>query len=93
MKRGVEMGGLVGFVVAVGWVLLSMMIPISPQPVLWAIARFTCPLVPISLAFGFPVAWYWVVASNVASYALIGLIFANLRLLLRHFHPGRRLLA
>ncbi len=83
MKRRIELWGLVGFVIAGAWVILSLVIPISPQPVLWGLARLTCPIVSVSLAFHFGVKWYWVLISNFAAYALIGLIIETLRLL-RH---------
>jgi len=83
MQRRIGLWALVGFMVASVWVILSFAIPISPQPVLWGLARLTCPILPISLTFHFGVKWYWFVASNVAAYALIGLVFESL-LSLRH---------
>lgn len=83
MQRRVGLWALVGFIVAGIWVILSFAIPISPQPVLWGLARLTCPILPISVAFHFGVKWYWFLASNVAAYALIGLILESLQLL-RH---------
>ena len=83
MQRRIGPWALVGFIVAGVWVVLSFAIPISPQPVLWGLARLTCPILPISLTFHFGVKWYWFVASNVVAYVLIGLIFESL-LLLRH---------
>ena len=83
MLRRIRLWALVGFTVASVWTILSLAIPISPQPVLWGLARLTCPILPISLTFHFGVKWYWFVASNVAAYAVIGLVFESL-LLLRH---------
>jgi hypothetical protein len=83
MKRRIVLWARVGFIVAGVWVILSFAIPLSPQPVLWGLGRLTCPIVPISLAFHFGVKWYWFIASNVAAYALIGLMVESLRLL-RH---------
>jgi hypothetical protein len=83
MQRRIGLWALVGFIVAGVWVILSFAIPISPQPALWALARLTCPILPISFTFHFGVKWYWFLASNVAAYALIGLIFESLQLL-RH---------
>jgi len=83
MQRRIGLWALVGFIVASVWVILSFAILISPQPVLWGLARVTCPILPISLTFHFGVKWYWFVTSNVAAYALIGLVFESLELL-RH---------
>jgi hypothetical protein len=83
MQRRIGLWALAGFIVAGVWVILSFSIPISPQPVLWGLARLTCPILPISLAFHFGVKWYWFLASNAPAYALIGLIVESLKQL-RH---------
>jgi hypothetical protein len=94
MKRRIGLWARVGFIVAGVWVILSFAIPLSPQPVLWGLVQLTCPIVPISFAFRFGVKWYWFIASNVAAYALIGLMVESLRLLrhrsLLHESPKRR---
>ena len=64
--------GMVGFIVAGCWVILSLAVPISEQPILWGLARVTCLIVPISMALHFGVNGYWVMFSNVVAYALIG---------------------
>ena len=79
MQHRIGLWALTGFIVASIWVILSFAIPISPQPTLWGLAQLTCPILPISLAFHFGVKWYWFVVSNVAGYALIGLIFESVR--------------
>jgi hypothetical protein len=85
MRRRIELWALAGFLVAVAWVILSLAVSISQHSVLWLLARLTCPIVPISMAFYFGVKWYWVIASNVISYALIRLIVEG-PLLLLHRH-------
>jgi hypothetical protein len=92
-QRRIGLWALVGFVVAGVWVILSFAIPISRQPVLWGLARLTCPILPISFAFHPGVKWYWFVASNVAAYALIGIIFESLQLLRHRFQAAPRLSA
>jgi hypothetical protein len=92
-QRRIGLWALVGFVVAGVWVILSFAIPISRQPVLWGLARLTCPILPISFAFHFGVKWYWFVASSVAAYALIGIIFESLQLLRHRFQAAPRLSA
>jgi hypothetical protein len=79
MKQRIVLWGFVGFIVAGCWVLLSLAIPISAEPILWSLARLTCPIVPVSLLFHFGVKWYWVILSNVLAYALIGLTVDGLR--------------
>ncbi len=79
MKRRVALWGLVGFLVAAFWVLVSLAIPMWREPVLLGIARYTCPIVAISWALNFGVKWYWVILSNVAAYALIGFGIEALR--------------
>jgi hypothetical protein len=86
MKRRVALWGLVGFLVAAFWVLLSLAIPMWREPVLLALSRLTCPIVAISLALHFGVKWYWVVMTNVAAYALIGLFIESLRSSHRRLH-------
>jgi hypothetical protein len=74
MQRRIVLWGLVGFIVASCWVILSLAIPISGEPILWGIARLTCPIVPVSMALNFGVKWYWVILTNIPAYALIGLV-------------------
>jgi hypothetical protein len=93
MRPRIGLWALVGFIVASVWVILSLAIPISPQPVLWGLARLTCPILPISLTFHFGVKWYWFVASNVAAYVLIGLVFEILHLLRHRLQTAPRLSA
>lgn len=79
MKRRIALWGFAGFIVAACWVVLSLAIPISAEPILWSLARLTCPIVPVSLLFHFGVKWYWVLLANVPTYALIGLMVEGLR--------------
>jgi hypothetical protein len=80
MQRRIGLWALAGFIVASVWVILSFALPISPQPVLWGLARLTCPLLPVSVAFHFGVKWYWFLVSNIAGYAVIGLMLEGLQL-------------
>ena len=79
MKRRIALWGFAGFIVAGCWVVLSLAIPISAEPMLWSFARLTCPIVAASLLFHFGVKWYWVLLANVPAYALIGLMVEGLR--------------
>lgn len=80
MNRKIELWGLAGFFVAIAWVVLVQAIPLYPShQVLWAFARITCPILPVSLALHFGVKWYWFVASNIAAYALAGIVLEAFR--------------
>jgi hypothetical protein len=79
MKQRIALWGFAGLIVAGCWVLLGLAIPPSTEPVLWSLARLTCPIVPVGFLFHFGVRWYWVLLTNVPAYALIGLITEGLR--------------
>ena len=79
MKRRIVLWGFAGFIVAGCWVILGLATPISGEPVLWGLARLTCPIAAVSLAFHFGVKWYWALVANVLTYALIGLMVEALR--------------
>jgi hypothetical protein len=78
MKRRIILWASVGLMVAGFWVLLSLTIPLSREPVLFALARLSCPIVPVSMAFHFGVKWYWVLVANIPAYALAGLMVEGL---------------
>lgn len=88
MKRRAILWGFVGFIVGGCWVLLSLATPLSMDPILWSLARLTCPIAPISMALHFGVKWYWVPLTNFPAYALVGFGVEALRhsrnALLRH---------
>jgi len=90
MKRRIVLWGSVGFIVGGCWVILSWAIPISTEPILWSLARLTCPIVPVSMALHFGVKWYWVVLTNVPAYALVGLAVEALMQLRNSFQAAGR---
>ena len=90
MKRRIALWGFAGLIVAGGWVVLSWAIPISEEPILWGLARLTCPIVPVSFLFHFGVKWYWVLLANVPTYALIGLMLEGLRQSRYRLHANER---
>ena len=79
MKRRIALWGFAGFIVASCWALLGLAIPISTEPILWNLARLTCPIVPVGFFFHFGVKVYWVLLTNVPAYALVGLMVEGLR--------------
>ena len=84
MKRRLALWGVVGFVIAISWVVLSMAIPLWSEPILWRLAQVSCPIVFFS---HFAIQWYWVVLSNVPVYLLIGLAVEGLVQLI-HLRPA-----
>lgn len=84
MKHRLALWTLAGFLVALGWALLSLVIPISPQPILFRLAQVTCP---IALFGHFAIKWYWAVLSNGVAYLLLGLVVEGLRRL-AHWRPA-----
>jgi len=90
MKRRIELWGMAGLIVSGCWMILALAIPLWEQPVLWNLARVTCPIMPISMAFHFAVKWYWVSVSNVIAYVLIGLMVETLRQSRNRFQAAQR---
>jgi hypothetical protein len=90
MKRRIELWGMVGLIVSCCWMITALTIPLWEQPVLLGLARVTCPIVPISMAFHFGVKWYWVSVSNVIAYALIGLMVETMFQSRNRFQAAQR---
>ena len=87
MRYRIAMWATVGFMVAVWWVILAVVvdpIAMTSNPVVWTLARLSCPVVFAGFYFHFGVALYWVLLSNAAAYALVGLIVETLRRQLHH---------
>jgi hypothetical protein len=62
----------------------------AATPILWTLARLTCPIAALGAYFHFGVGLDWVLAANAATYALVGLIVETLRGTLRRpLHPAR----
>ncbi len=84
MKHRLAFWAIAGFLVAFFWVLLSLAIPLSSQPVLWRFAQLTCP---VALFARFAVKWYGVVLSNGLVYLMLGVVCEGL-LRLAGSHPA-----
>ena len=52
---------------------------IANQPLVWALACFTCPVVFASLHLGIVVPIYWALLANAATYAVLGLAVETFR--------------
>ena len=83
MARRMALWGLAGFLIALAWVFVSTVIPLSSQPILWRLAQVTCP---IALFARFAIKWYWAVLSNIPVYLLLGLIVEGV-FRLTHLRP------
>lgn len=83
MKYRIVIWTVAGFLIAGGWALFSFAMPpmaVSPaSPVVWTLARVTCPVVFVSFYFHFGIQLYWVLLANAATYALLGLVVESLR--------------
>lgn len=89
MKYRIAMWGAAGFLVAGCWALYAFarVNPItSGDAVLYALARFTQPVVFVSAYFHFGVHFYWVLLANATTYALMGWIAEILRQRLTPLH-------
>jgi len=88
MTRRILLWAGAGFLVAGCWALYASATfpsPITPaQPIVWTLVNLTCPIVFAGFHFHFGVSLYWVLFSNAAAYALVGLIVETLRQQLSH---------
>lgn len=82
MKHRIAIWASVGFIIAACWFLYSVASPTpitSAEPMVWALARLTQPLLFAGFYFHFGIRFYWVLLANAATYALAGLIVETLR--------------
>ena len=84
VKYRVVMWAAAGFLVASGWagyfLVASKDHPI--EPIVSALVRLTCPVA--ILGSRYPITIYSVLAANVATYALVGLLLETARRQLSH---------
>ncbi len=80
MKYRIAIWAAAGFLVASGWAVYFFMankdLPIAP--LVSTLVRLTCPIVAI-VGSHYPVSIYSVLAANIATYALVGLVVETLR--------------
>ena len=80
MKHRIAVWAIVGVLVAAFWGIFSLGIRINQaEPILWNLARFSCPIVFVGFYFHFGVRLYWALAANAATYAVLGVIVEALR--------------
>jgi hypothetical protein len=89
VKIRIALWTFAGLLIAVGWwlyVTATAPNPISAAPLLWNIARLSCPVVLAGFYFHFGVSVYLTFVVNAATYALIGLVVEGLR---RQLHRAK----
>jgi hypothetical protein len=80
MKYRIARWASVGLLVAGFWAFYFFpTAPVQAEPIVWTLARLTCPIAFASFYFHFPIGVYWVLLVNAAMYALVGLIVETLR--------------
>jgi hypothetical protein len=87
LKNRIVMWAFAGLLIAVGWwfyITATVPTPITSTPLLWSIARLSCPIVLAGFYFHFGVSVYLTFVANAATYALIGLMVEGLRRQLHH---------
>ena len=82
MRHRIALWGLAGFLVAGCWAIVGFAIPLSTEPLLWNLARLSCPVVFAADALHSGISLYWVLIANIATYALLGLVFETMRRML-----------
>jgi hypothetical protein len=84
MKYRIAIWAAAGFLVASGWAVYFFVrnkdLPI--EPIVSTLIRSTCPIAIIGSHY--PVSLYLALATNVAVYALVGLVVESLRRQLNH---------
>ena len=76
MRIRIALWALAGLLIAVGWwlyITLTAPTPITSAPLVWSIARLSCPIVLAGFYFHFGVSVYLTFVANAGTYALIGL--------------------
>jgi hypothetical protein len=89
MRQRIVMWAEVGLLIACWWALLAFALrpmAISSMPFVWMLAQVTCPIVLAGTYFHFGVHLVWVVVTNAAIYALVGLGVESLR---EHLSPAK----
>lgn len=82
MKYRIALWAAAGFLIAACWApyAFTRAIPItSGDTLLYALTRFTQPIVLVGAYFHFGIRFYWVLLANAATYALAGLIVESVR--------------
>ena len=79
MKNRIAIWASAGALVVFGWSLyISAISPIqiTAKAVAWTLACLTCP---IALAHRYPLSIYFVLLTNAATYALVGVVVETIR--------------
>ena len=86
MKFRIAVWASAGVLVAVFWAVYFAMVSkdIPIQPTVYTLATFSCPIALVGNHFHFGVKLSWVLLTNAALYALLGLVVEGLRRQLNH---------
>jgi hypothetical protein len=82
VNRRIALWMFAGLRVAGGWwlyVVSTAPTPLTMEPVLWTLARYSCPIVLAGVYFHFGVSIYLVLVVNAGTYGLLGLIVEAFR--------------
>ena len=77
MKKTIAVWGLFGLIIVSFWqvyAIISAPFPISNTPVAWLLARFSCPLLLVAGYLHSGVSIYWVLVTNLVTYAMFGIV-------------------
>jgi hypothetical protein len=84
MRHRIAIWAAAGFLVASGWAAYFLVAskdrPI--EPIVYNLVRLTCPVAIVGSHY--PLSFYSVLAANLATYALVGLVVETLRRQLKH---------
>ncbi len=87
MNRRIAMWAGAGLLIAAFWATYAFLIPMrSSEPVIWALARVSQPILLVGSYFDVGLRFYWVLLANAALYALVG---ASIETVRRRLNPAR----
>lgn len=74
----------IGFGVAAAWAIFAAFVRATPVGSVWFLMNVTCPALFTSWHLHIAVPWYWILAANSATYAMVGLLVQAIRQLPRY---------
>ena len=77
MKKTIAVSGFFGLMVVFFWqvyALINAPIPINDAPAAWLLARLSCPLLLVAGYLHTGVSIYWVLVTNLVTYAMFGFV-------------------
>jgi hypothetical protein len=77
MKQRIAIWVMLGILAAAFWGIFFLLIR-PADPLVWNLARLSCPIVIVGHYLNFGVRLYWVLATNAVIYAVVGLVVEGL---------------